>query len=110
VNSLLKRLIQKSGSTSSVGVPVEYFSEFLKAKIDKKRSQAELARYAHYMDIDKDGFVSEIDIQTCIDNLQSDTFFKNCGEALASSTFSSSKKFYPMTDALNPERALEIAK
>jgi hypothetical protein len=69
VSSLLKRLISKSGATSSIGVPVEYFGEFLKAKIDKKRNLSELARYAHYMDIDKDGLVSEIDIQTCLDNL-----------------------------------------
>jgi hypothetical protein len=38
VHSLVKRLIQKSGTTSEVGVPVEYFAEFLKAKVDKKRS------------------------------------------------------------------------
>jgi predicted nuclease with TOPRIM domain len=55
------------------------------------------------MDLDKDGFLSEIDLQTCLDNLQSDAFFKNCGEALASSSFSSQKKFFPDKDALNPE-------
>jgi len=62
VHSLVKRLIQKSGTTSEVGVPVEYFAEFLKAKVDKKRSESELEKYAFYMDIDKDGFLSEIDI------------------------------------------------
>lgn len=35
------------------------------------------------MDIDKDGFISEIDLQTCLNNLGSNTFFKNGGEALA---------------------------
>jgi len=39
------------------------------------------------MDIDKDGFISEIDLQTCLTNLNSDAFFKNSGEALARSTF-----------------------
>lgn len=41
------------------------------------------------MDVDKDGFVSDIDIQTCFDNLGSDAFFKDSGEALAVSAFSS---------------------
>ena len=35
------------------------------------------------MDIDKDGYLTEIDIQTCLNNLNSDAFFKNNGEALA---------------------------
>jgi Ca2+-binding EF-hand superfamily protein len=69
VESLVTRLIQKSGTSSPIGIPVAYFAEFLKAKIDKKRNYQELDKYARYMDIDKDGLVSEIDIQTCIDNL-----------------------------------------
>ena len=56
---------------------------FLKAKIDKKKSEGELRKYAHFIDIDKDGFISEIDLRTCLDNLNSDAFFKNSGEALA---------------------------
>jgi hypothetical protein len=35
------------------------------------------------MDIDKDGFITEIDLITCFNNLNSDAFFKNNGEALA---------------------------
>ena len=35
------------------------------------------------MDIDKDGFISEIDLQTCLNNLSSDAFFKESGQALA---------------------------
>ena len=54
-----------------------------------------MRQYAHYIDIDKDGFVSEIDLQTCISNLSSDAFFKNSGEALARSAFASQKKFFP---------------
>ena len=56
---------------------------FLKAKIDKKRTDSELRKYAHFMDIDKDGYISEIDLRTCLDNLNSDAFFRNGGEALA---------------------------
>ncbi len=62
------------------------------------------------MDVDKDGFISEIDLQTCLTNLNSNTFFKNSGEALARSGFSSAKKFYPTTEKLSEERAAEIAK
>jgi len=47
------------------------------------------------MDIDKDGLISEIDIQTLFSNLHSEAFFKNNGEALAKSAFSSAKKFFP---------------
>jgi Ca2+-binding EF-hand superfamily protein len=93
------------------------FANFLKQKIDKKRTLPELRQYAHYMDVDKDGFVSEVDLQTCLDNLAtSTTFFRNGGEALAQSAFASAKKFYPSADGsggkdskLSMERALEVA-
>lgn len=62
------------------------------------------------MDIDKDGYISEIDLQTCLNNLNSDAFYRNGGEALAESAFSSAKKFYPTTEKLSEERACEIAK
>lgn len=70
----------------------------------------ELRKYATYMDIDKDGFISEIDLQTCLNNLNSDAFFKNSGEALVTSAFASAKKFYPTQEAISEERACEIAK
>ena len=111
VASLLKRLKEKAHIiNSNNGVSVEKFGQFLKQKIDKKRSEDELDKYAHYIDIDKDGYISEIDLQTCIDNLNTPSFFKNSGEALAVSSFSSQKKFYPTTESLTPERAFEIAK
>lgn len=62
------------------------------------------------MDIDKDGFISEIDLATCLNNLNSEAFFKNGGEALASSAFSSAKKFFPSTEKMPEERACEITK
>lgn len=82
----------------------------MKAKVDKKRSINEHTKYASFIDIDKDGFVSEIDLQTCLNNLSSDTFFRDSGDALAVSAFSSSKKFFPVTEALSGERAIEIVK
>jgi len=54
-----------------------------------------LTQFAHNIDIDKDGFISDIDLQTCISNLKSETFFKNNGEALTQSAFASLKKFFP---------------
>ena len=65
------------------------------------------------MDIDKDGVVSEIDLQTCLSHLNSDTFFRNNGEALTNSGFASSVKFYPgasndNSKALSDERAFEV--
>jgi len=86
---LIRRLKDKAQARQDAGVPVEFFSDFLKAKIDKKRDESELQKYARYMDIDKDEFISEIDIQISPDNLNSDAFFRNCGEALAVSAFSS---------------------
>ncbi len=47
------------------------------------------------MDIDKDGFISEIDLETCIKNLHNNAFFKNGGEALRTAAFSSATKFFP---------------
>ena len=47
------------------------------------------------MDIDKDGLISVIDLETCVKNVNSNAFFKNGGEALASSTFNAGKKFFP---------------
>ncbi len=109
--SLVKRLKEKSGtSQDSKGVPVEYFGDFLKKKIDKKRNESELQKYSRFIDIDKDGFISEIDLQTCIDNLNTNAFFKNGGEALAVSSFSSQRKFFLTNETFTPERALEIAK
>lgn len=110
VQSLVRRLTAKCGLSYERGVPTDFFAEFLNAKIDKKRSEDELRKYASYMDIDKDGYLSEIDISTCINNLSSDTFFKNSGEALAQSAFSSGKKFFPASQNLPNERAFEIAK
>lgn len=99
IHSILKRLAASKGNgenaSSADMVSTESFAQFLKSKIDKKRDLPQLRNFAYYMDIDKDGFISEIDLQTCLTNLNSDAFFKNSGEALARSTFQSAKKFFP---------------
>jgi len=111
---LLRRLAQASASPavapSTVGIPVDVFAEFLKQKVEKKRSIEDLARYAGLMDVDKDGYVTEQDILTCIKNLQNATFFKNDGQALAGSTFNSSNKFFPGTNRMSRDKALEVCK
>ena len=48
---------------------MEVFAEFLKQKVEKKRSLSELERYAALIDVDKDGVITEQDIMTCIKNL-----------------------------------------
>lgn len=47
------------------------------------------------IDIDKDGFITEADIDTCVKNLPNLAFFKNGGAALTQSTFNSTAKIYP---------------
>lgn len=54
VANLLKRL-QPDGTQ----IDVEKFADFLKQKIDKRRPISELQTYAQYIDIDKDGYISE---------------------------------------------------
>jgi len=38
------------------------FAEFLKAKVEKRRSMNDLMGYANLMDIDKDGYINEQDL------------------------------------------------
>lgn len=71
---LLKRLaIRRHESPeeppSSEAVPVDMFASFLKSKVDKKRTDSEMRKYATYMDIDKDGWISAIDLDTCLKNM-----------------------------------------
>jgi len=47
------------------------------------------------IDVDKDGFVTEADIETCVKNLPNMAFFRNGGAALAQSTFNSVTKTFP---------------
>ena len=62
------------------------------------------------LDVDKDGFVTEADIETCIKNLQNVAFFRNGGAALAHSTFNSRTKTFPQGSKLSKEKALAVCK
>jgi Ca2+-binding EF-hand superfamily protein len=50
-------------------VSVIYFTNFLKNKVDKKRTFDELKQFATMMDIDQDGFIDLQDLNTVIGNL-----------------------------------------
>jgi hypothetical protein len=45
-----------------------------------------------------------------LNNLNSDAFFKNNGEALSSSVFASAKKFFPNQQQLSDDRTIEVMK
>lgn len=91
VPGLLRRLVvseQKEGGESHTGnvVGVEFFGRFLKKKIDKKRDAGELMRFAHMMDVDQDSYIDQYDLQTCLGNINNDTFMANNGHNLAMTT------------------------
>ena len=99
-NALLKRLSAATPQNTEaapgvIGIPTNLFAEFLKQKVEKKRTYEELCKYSNMLDVDKDGFVTEHDIETCIKNLPNMAFFRNGGAALASSTFNSQSKIFP---------------
>ena len=60
------------------------------------------------MDVDKDGFVSAADIDTCIKNLPNSAFWKNGGAALTQSTFNTSTKFFPVNAHLSSEKIIQV--
>lgn len=113
--ALLKRLAQACPQSTNaapgiVGIPTVLFAEFLKQKVEKKRSLPDLCQYSKMIDIDKDGFITEADIETCIKNLPNLAFFKNGGAALTQSTFNSTAKIYPQESKLTNEKAISICK
>jgi len=69
-----------------------------------------LEHFATLLDIDKDGFISEADLLTCIKNLNNAAFYKNSGQALATSTFNAATKFFPSQSKMSKEKALEVCK
>ena len=78
-NITAAQLLKRLGSVSEgqfivaapgiIGVPVATFAEFLKQKVEKKRTPGELLDFTVRMDIDKDGLITEADMLTCIKNL-----------------------------------------
>ena len=114
-NALLRRLSAATPQNTEaapgvIGIPTNLFAEFLKQKVEKKRNYEELCKYSNMLDVDKDGFVTEHDIETCIKNLPNMAFFRNGGAALASSTFNSKSKIFPQNCRLTKEKALAICK
>lgn len=82
----------------------------MKRKIDKKRPENHLRQIANQIDVDKDGVINSDDIQACLKNIKTESFFKNGGEALKASTFSSGQRFFPSERKLDLEKAQEICK
>ena len=62
------------------------------------------------IEVDKDGYVTEYDIETCVKNLHNMAFFRDGGAALTTSTFNSRAKIYPQGCRLSNEKALAICK
>lgn len=60
--------------------------------------------------MDKDGYISDEDLKTCLSNLNSTTFYQNNGCALSSSQFNSHYKFFPtnMKDDLSNDKIFQI--
>lgn len=79
VGELLARL---HGFDAAKGVPLAEFTKFLKLKVDKRRDEAELREISKMIDVDKDEYISDNDIQTCISNLNNSAFWKNGGESM----------------------------
>jgi Ca2+-binding EF-hand superfamily protein len=108
--NLLKRLNQSNEDPTNVLIPTNVFAEFMKQKVEKKKEISELEHYAALLDIDKDGFISEADLLTCIKNLNNAAFYRNSGEALKNSTFNAATKFFPSQSKMSKEKALEVCK
>ena len=66
---LIKRVVDKNSDSNTAGISITYFAEFLKQKVDKKADVRDLKVYSGMMDIDKDGYIGENDMNTCIKNL-----------------------------------------
>ena len=71
---LIKRLIVSEGKeqgyqSEDQSISVEFFGDFMKSKIDKKREMSEIQRFAAMMDIDRDGRINIHDFNTCLGNL-----------------------------------------
>jgi len=77
---LIRRLSQSNSNyntgVSNTGITISIFASFLKQKVEKKRDIEELKKYVRMMDVDKDSFITEADINTCIKNLNNAAFFK----------------------------------
>jgi len=57
------------------------------------------------IDIDKDGFITDPDLSTCVKNLNNSAFWRKGGEALTRSSFNQQAKPYPKTYRLGADKA-----
>jgi len=71
---IIKRL---AGDSGVLKVENDIFASFIKQKVDKKRDEYSISMYVNQMDVDKDGYITEEDLNTCIKNLNNMSFFKN---------------------------------
>jgi len=102
---------QKRNGGTSNSVSTTFFTNFLKNKVDKKRTFDELKNFAIMMDIDQDGFIDAHDLNTVIGNLQNDKFYKNNGETLAMTSGLSSFSDFASTEASwFPKEKMPISK
>jgi Ca2+-binding EF-hand superfamily protein len=60
------------------------------------------------IDIDKDGFITDPDLSTCVKNLNNSAFFRKGGEALKGSTFNQRARPYPKASRLGADKAREV--
>lgn len=105
IADLLKRLTK-----NPTGVSVAEFASFLKAKVDKKRDQQELLGFSRMLDVDKDGIISETDVDTCVKNLGNAQFWKDNGASLAHAQFGTLTKFFPQNKRMPRDKAVEVVK
>ena len=97
----VEKLLIRLGASSQDQISVHRFAEFMKHKVEKRKEYADLFHFSCLIDVDKDGFVGEQDLNTCLTNLNSMSFFENNSMALTSAQFNSEHKFYPTKEKLN---------
>jgi len=78
-----------------MGIPNDGFAAFLKQKVEKKRDLMELRAYTKLIDINKDSYITAPDLETCIKNLNNAAFWRNNGEAVATSSFTNKVYAFP---------------
>ena len=90
------QLLNRLNDKGEVSVPA--FAKFLHEKVEKSKDIQNIESYVKLMDIDKDGMISQEDLQTCLLNINSDQFYKNGGQNLKQPQFNAAKKFYQMAN------------
>lgn len=60
------------------------------------------------IDIDKDSYITGPDLETCIRNLNNAAFWRNNGEAVATTTFNNKVSAFPKRSTLNNEKAKAV--